>query len=263
VRFEHEFSVPAAPALVWDALLDLQRVAPCMPGAEVLARSGEDAYRVGVRVRLGPISMLYRGQVKIVERDPAARRATLHASAQEARGQGTAEATVQMSLSELSGEDGGAGTNVRLETDLRLSGRAAAMGRGVIGEVAEQLIGEFSSNLRVMLDESPASAPASATPPPESPPADATPPPESSPADATPPPESSPADATPPPAPASADAHARPPSAAPVTPLPAGRLVAGIIAARLRDPRALTAATLALLAVGFATGYRLGRAHGR
>jgi carbon monoxide dehydrogenase subunit G len=92
MKFENTFTVVAPIDEVWAALMDIERVAPCMPGAEVLERTGENAYRVGVKVKLGPMSMLYRGQVEIAERDDAARHAVMRARATEARGQGTANA---------------------------------------------------------------------------------------------------------------------------------------------------------------------------
>jgi carbon monoxide dehydrogenase subunit G len=160
MKFENDFTVQAPIDEVWTTLLDVERVAPCMPGAEVLERTGDNAYKVGIRVKVGPISMLYRGQVEITERDDAAHRAMMRAKAREARGQGTADAHVEMTLTEESG-----GTHAQLETNLQLSGRAAAMGRGVIGDVAEKLIETFAGNLAGMLagpapEAEPAPAPA-------------------------------------------------------------------------------------------------------
>src|ERR1700756_4766340 len=100
MKFENEFTVQAPIGDVWATLMDVERVAPCMPGAEVLERVGDDSYKVGIKVKLGPISMLYRGQVDIVERDEEAHTATMRAKAREARGQGTADAHVHMSLHE-------------------------------------------------------------------------------------------------------------------------------------------------------------------
>jgi len=223
VIFEHQFTVKAPVQSVWQALLDVRRVAPCMPGAEVLDQTGADAYRVGVKVRLGPISLLYRGQVEIVERDEAARHATLRARAQEARGQGTANATVQMRLEEAAGGE----TLARLQTELALSGRAAAMGRGVIGEVAEQLIGEFARNLQAMLapEEHGAQPPAPAAGEPASGPAAPTSEPPA-PAPAAPAPAAPASSPTPPP-------PTPGPQTEPTGSLSATRLAAGVIASRL------------------------------
>src|SRR5579872_6083668 len=131
MRFENTFTVAAGADEVLAALLDVERVAPCMPGAEVLERTAENAYRVGIKVRVGPIAMTYRGDVEITQRDESAHTATLHATAREARGQGAADAQVHMRLAQEAGV-----TRATLETDVALSGRVAAMGQGVIADVA-------------------------------------------------------------------------------------------------------------------------------
>ena len=146
MKFENAFTVPAPVDEVWTTLLDLERVAPCMPGAEVLEQTGENAYKVGIKVKVGPISMTYRGQVEITDRDEEAHQATMRVKAREARGQGTADATVRMGVSQFAD-----GAQAKMDTDLQLSGRAASMGRGVIGDVAEKLIETFAGNLADML----------------------------------------------------------------------------------------------------------------
>src|SRR5919199_5802003 len=98
MRFENHFDVGAPIDEVWDAVLDVERVAPTVPGAEVLARVGDDAYQIAIRVKVGPMSMTYRGEVEITERDELAHRAVMKARAKESRGQGTADADVTMSL---------------------------------------------------------------------------------------------------------------------------------------------------------------------
>src|SRR3954462_6778384 len=98
MRFENSFEVAAPLEEVWAALLDVERVAPTVPGAQVLERTGEDAYKVAIRVKVGPMSMTCRGEVEITERDEAAHRAVMKARAKESRGQGTAEAEVTMVL---------------------------------------------------------------------------------------------------------------------------------------------------------------------
>src|SRR3954465_13344844 len=122
MQFENAFEVDAPLEEVWKTLLDVERVAPNVPGAEVLEKSGDDAYKVGIKVKLGPITMQYRGDMEIVERDEAAHRAVMRVKAKEARGQGTADAETVM---ELSGDDGH--TSATITTDVRLSGRAATM----------------------------------------------------------------------------------------------------------------------------------------
>jgi carbon monoxide dehydrogenase subunit G len=148
MKFENEFGVDAPADQVYDTLLDLERVAPCMPGAEVLERIDDDSYKVRIKVKLGPISMQYRGQVEIIERDPEARRAVMNARATETRGQGMANARVQVSVLE-----GGQSTKGTIETDVQLTGKAAAMGQGVIQDVSASLVKTFAANLEEMLAE--------------------------------------------------------------------------------------------------------------
>ena len=146
MKFENEFVVQAPVDEVYAALLNVERVAPCMPGAEVIEQTGDDAYKVAIRVKVGPISMTYRGDVEIVERDETAKTATMRAKAKETRGQGTADAHVRMALSEEP-----EGTRGAIETEVQLSGRAAAMGRGVIADVSARLVETFAGNLATML----------------------------------------------------------------------------------------------------------------
>src|SRR6476620_4001790 len=98
MKFENTFAVDAPIDEVYTTLLDVERVAPCVPGAEVLEKSGDDAYTVAIKVRVGPISMTYKGNVEIVERDDENHRAVMRARARETRGQGTADARVDLSL---------------------------------------------------------------------------------------------------------------------------------------------------------------------
>lgn len=148
MKFENKFTVKAPAQSVWAALMDFERVVPCMPGAEVLERRGEDAYQVQVRVKVGPMSMMYRGTVEITERDEAARTAAMRVQARETRGQGTANATVDIALAQE-----GPATKATMTTDVRLSGRAASMGRGVVGDISQALIAEFAANLAELLAE--------------------------------------------------------------------------------------------------------------
>ena len=147
MRFENQFDVDAPIDKVWDAVLDVERVAPTLPGAQVLERTGEDAYQVAMKVRVGPMSMTYRGEVEIAERDEEAHRAVMKARAKEARGQGTANADVTMVLR---GENGR--TSATLTTEVELSGKAATMGHGVLQDVAGRLVDTFAKNLATMLE---------------------------------------------------------------------------------------------------------------
>src|SRR5439155_26270528 len=131
---------------VWEAVLDIERVAPTVPGAEVLEKTGENAYKVAIKVRVGPMSMTYRGEVQITERDESAHRAVMKARAKEARGQGTADAHVAMTLS---GEN--RRTSATVVTEAALAGRVATMGQGVLQDVSGRLVDTFAKNLAAML----------------------------------------------------------------------------------------------------------------
>jgi carbon monoxide dehydrogenase subunit G len=248
MKFENAFTVQAPARDVWAALMDVERVAPCMPGAEVLERISDDAYKVGIKVKVGPMSMVYRGQVEIVERDEAARRATMRAKAKESRGQGTADAHVHMSLLEQPD-----GTQATLETEVQLSGKAAAMGQGVIGDVSAKLVETFAANLAEMLVPTPAAAPRGAAPAERKQPEPGTGVGPAPPGNGAAPPSSAHehAGAGPPPPPS------RPKPAQ--DSLPIGQIAASVIAGRLKDPRALLIAGAAVAFVFGAIGYAIGR----
>jgi uncharacterized protein len=146
MEFDNTFTVEAPIDEVWDAMLDVERVAPCVPGASVIEQTGDNAYKVAIKVKLGPVSMTYRGDVEVVESDAGARRAVMSAKAKESRGQGTADATVEMRLSQENGATHGA-----IHTHVAISGKAAAMGQGIIGDVSARLIDTFAGNLAAML----------------------------------------------------------------------------------------------------------------
>src|SRR3954471_17483164 len=120
MRFENRFDVDAPIDTVWAAVLDVERAAPTVPGAQVLERTSDDAYKVAIKVKVGPMSMTYRGDVEITERDEAAHRAVMKARARESRGQGTADADVTMQLDGANGR-----TSASVTTDVQLSGKAA------------------------------------------------------------------------------------------------------------------------------------------
>lgn len=148
MKLDNTFAVKAPIDEVWAAVMNVERVAGCVPGAKVLGRLSDDAYQVGMKVKLGPVSMQYRGQLEILERDAEAHRAVLHGKAKESRGQGTADATVELKLVEE-----GDRTLGTVHADVRLSGRAAAMGQGIVGSVADQMAAQFAENLQTMLSE--------------------------------------------------------------------------------------------------------------
>ena len=142
MQLEHQFRVPVPVAQAWDVLLDVERIAPCMPGATVESFDGETI--VGrVKVKVGPIQVTYSGTARFTDRDEAARRAVIEASAKEARGSGTATATITAQLQ----DDGGSATNVTVTTDLAITGKPAQFGRGVMEEVGNKLLGRFADCL--------------------------------------------------------------------------------------------------------------------
>ena len=153
MEFQNEFDVKAPIDEVYAAMLDLERVAPAMPGAEVLEKQDDDHYKVAIKVKVGPISMQYRGDVEVVDKDPEAHSAKLKVHAREARGQGTASADVDLRLDEQ-----GEATHGAMTAQVQLAGRAAAMGRGVIQDVSAKLVDQFAANLGSMLGSQPASA---------------------------------------------------------------------------------------------------------
>jgi len=147
MELEHEFSVPVGVKEAWDVLLDVERIAPCMPGAKVLDVNG-DEFTGTVKVKVGPISMTYAGDARFAEKDEAARRVVIEAAGKESRGSGTAKATVTATLSE--GADGSS-TDVKVLTDLTVTGRPAQFGRGMLQDVGGRLIGQFADNLAAEL----------------------------------------------------------------------------------------------------------------
>ena len=153
MELEHSFTVPVPEERAWEVLLDVERVAPCMPGASLDSVEG-DKISGRIKVKVGPIAMTYAGTAKFTERDENAHVIVLEASGKETRGAGTASAKVR---STLQGEDGQ--THVVVNTTLNVTGRPAQFGRGVMAEVGGKLIGIFASNLADMLsaDQQPAS----------------------------------------------------------------------------------------------------------
>jgi len=141
MKLENDFTVDTSIDEAWKALNDLERVTPCLPGAQLTAEVG-DEYEGTMTVKMGPVTQKYNGTVKIEDADESAHRAVIRADGKDARGQGTASATITSTLTE---EDGG--TKVHVETDMHLTGRAAQFGRGVQQEVATKLINQFAECL--------------------------------------------------------------------------------------------------------------------
>src|ERR687885_537804 len=142
MRIDNSFTVALPVDDAWKVLLDVERIAPCMPGAE-LQEVTDDEYRGVVKVKLGAITAQYKGAVRFSEVDEATHYVVLKAEGRETRGQGNASATVTATL-QPAGDDR---TQVAIETDLTISGRIAQFGRGVIADVSSKLLGEFAKCL--------------------------------------------------------------------------------------------------------------------
>jgi len=157
MEMDHSFTVPVPPERAWDVLLDVERIAPCMPGASVDEFDGE-VVTGRIKVKVGPVSLTYRGTAKFTERDPDARVIVLEASGKETRGSGTASATVRATL-----EPGGEGTIASMHTTMNVTGRPAQFGRGVMVEVGGKLVEQFAQNLRQLITDDSAGGGAAAT----------------------------------------------------------------------------------------------------
>jgi carbon monoxide dehydrogenase subunit G len=142
MKLENEFTVSAPVDQVWEVLMDLERVTPCLPGAQLTEQTG-DEYKGKMTVKLGPISQEYEGTVSYEEVDEEARRAVIRADGQDARGQGTASATITSTLH----DEGNDAVRVHVETDMNITGRAAQFGRGIQEEVASKIMDRFSDCL--------------------------------------------------------------------------------------------------------------------
>ncbi|MER5450289.1 SRPBCC family protein [Streptomyces sp. NPDC002766] len=165
MELHHEFTVPVPVDDAWRTLLDVERIAPCMPGASVEEYDGKTVAG-SVKVKVGPITVTYKGTAVFEEQDDTAHRMVLTASGKETRGQGTARATVTSTLTERDG-----GTAVSVRTDLTVTGRPAQFGRGVMSEVGDRIIGQFAECLSQRLGE-PAQPPSAEEEPKETEPLD-------------------------------------------------------------------------------------------
>lgn len=192
---EHSFDVEAPLERVWSTLIDIERVAPCLPGAEITV-SGEGVYEGNFTIKIGPTTAAYAGKLELTEVDDATHRVTMSANGRDKRGQGSAKAMITSSMSEAAGT-----THVDIVTDFALTGKLARFGRGgMIKDVSNRLVGEFVECLRSSLEPDPEPEPAagSADGPTASPPA-----------------------------------TQRPPVAPPAKPVSGGRLIVGVIYTRI------------------------------
>jgi len=159
MKLEQSFEVDAPLEQVWSALIDVERVAPCLPGAAVTGRNEDGSYAGSFSVRIGPTSASYSGKLQMQEIDEAAHRATMRAQGSDKRGQGGAEATIVSTLHDLGGR-----TRVEVSTDYRITGRLARFGRGgMIEDISNKLLRQFAQSLQAQLaggGQAPAESPA-------------------------------------------------------------------------------------------------------
>jgi len=147
MELDHSFTVPVPPDQAWGILLDVERIAPCMPGATVDEVDG-DVVNGRIKVKVGPVSLTYKGTAKFTERDSDAHVVVLEAAGKETRGAGTASATVRASMAP---DASGSGTDVTMHTSMNVTGRPAQFGRGVMVEVGSKLVEQFSANLAKLI----------------------------------------------------------------------------------------------------------------
>jgi uncharacterized protein len=142
MRFQNEIEVAAPPDELFAFVSDVERVAPCLPGAAIDGHDG-DEYQGSMKVKVGPITGTYKGKMRFVERDEDARRAVMSARAAEVNGQGDAEATITTQIEEA----GEGSSRIRMDTDLQIRGRVAQFGRGAMEKISQRMFDEFARNL--------------------------------------------------------------------------------------------------------------------
>lgn len=146
VELANTFTVPADINTAWKTLLDVEAIAPCMPGATLESVNG-DQFTGNVKVKLGPVSMIYGGEAQFISKDELAHKAVIEGTGKEARGSGTAKANVTIELIAESPSS----TRVEVATDLTITGKAAQFGRGVMQDVAGRLVTQFAGNLETLI----------------------------------------------------------------------------------------------------------------
>ena len=149
MEMSNEIEVNASASDVWDAFNDVERIAPCLPGAQLTEIEGEE-YRGVVKVKVGPVNAQYKGKATFTERDQDAMKVVILAEGRETRGQGNASATITATVEAL-GEDR---TKVGVTTDLKITGKVAQIGRNLIPDVSAKIMDQFADNLEAMLSDS-------------------------------------------------------------------------------------------------------------
>jgi uncharacterized protein len=160
IELDNSFTVPVPPEQAWDVLLDVERIAPCMPGASVTSVEG-DEIEGQVKVKLGPLSLTYKGTAKFTDKDQASHAISIEATGKETRGSGTASATVQ---AKLTPGDSAGQTLVSIHTSLNVTGKPAQFGRSLLPEVSGKLIQQFATNLEAMINADSAAGAGTAAP---------------------------------------------------------------------------------------------------
>ena len=145
---ENEFTVADDPSNVWEYLLDVERIAPCMPGAEITEHVDDRNWKGRMNIKFGPVALAFAGQVTMQERDDDARRVVLAAKGMEQKGKGAATASVTSWL-----EPDDAGTRVKMQADITLTGTVAQLSRGLIPEVSKKLTAQFAECLQTSMSE--------------------------------------------------------------------------------------------------------------
>jgi len=156
----HEFTVPVPVDDAWRILTDVERIAPCLPGAQLQEIEG-DTYRGIVKVKVGPIQAQFKGQASFVEQDHVAHRVVLKGEGRDTTGKGNASALITAELTSLNASS----TSVKVLTDLSITGKVAQFGRGAMADISDKLLAQFVENLNVLIGEQQA-APAAAAPAP-------------------------------------------------------------------------------------------------
>ena len=152
MKLEQSFEVAAPIDRVWDALIDVEKVAPCLPGASVTGRNEDGSYAGNLTIKIGPTTAAYAGRLQMEDVDKSAHTATMQAQGTDKRGQGGAKATITSKLSETAN-----GTHVDVNTDYHITGRLARFGRGgMIEDISNRLLREFASSLQSSLVDQPA-----------------------------------------------------------------------------------------------------------
>jgi len=153
VKLSNDFTVAAPLERTWETLLDIERVAGCLPGASIEPVGEDGIYRGSMRIKVGPVNMSYSGTVRLADVDADQHVASFHARAKETKGTGTAAAIIRNRL-----EPAGDGTHVIVETDLNVTGRPAQFGRGLMEDVAAKMLGDFAGRLEQLVLGSPPAA---------------------------------------------------------------------------------------------------------